>query len=122
MSGAAAAAAAASRKTTRLSGSLSASGVGPTITSATVTIEMPSPTPRNLRIGNFVDVGAVTGFRYSKNGGALTVAADPTDVSFTQGDTIAVEQQGITVGESRTWDLTDQYTGQVIGQFVFTGV
>lgn len=122
MTGAVAATAAVSRKTARLSGSLSASGAGPTVTSATVTWEIPGPSPRNFSFSAYVDVGVVTTLEYNKNSAGWTVIPDGTLVSFANGDTLAVRQNGCTAGEQRTFNINDQYTLQGVQSPVLSGV
>lgn len=122
MTGAVAAVAAVSKKTARLSVSLSASGAGPTITSATATWEIPGPSPRDFSFNTYVDVGVVTTLEYNKNSTGWTVIADGTIVSFANGDTLAVRQNGCTAGEQRTFNIDDQYTLRGVQSPVLSGV
>lgn len=105
-----------------LSASLDATAVAGTANSATVTVNVPPGNPGIITFLNYVDVGVVTSTRYNPNGAGLTTITDGSDTSaFTNGQTILVQTNGITAGESRTVTLKDKTTGTVIATVIHTG-
>ena len=100
-----------------ISGSLSASGAGTTVTSTTRTITVPAGNSGELQFASQLETGAVA-FEYQKNGGAWTTAEpDGTSVTFADADTLAVRITGAGSGESIQFDLVDVFTGTTIGSY-----
>lgn len=98
-----------------LSGTLDASSNTGTVTSATRTVTVPAGNSGVFTFSGYVDVGAVTSTRYSRNGGAFVIITDGSDtVAFSNGDTIAIETQSVGIGESRALNLIDKTTDTTI--------
>ena len=101
-----------------LSGSLSATAApsGGIVASVSRTITVPSFNDGKI---NFIDfsIGGVVGTEYRKNGGAWTLVADGTEVTFATGDALEVRITSATAGEFWTFTLQDQALLSVIGTF-----
>lgn len=98
-----------------LSGSLSATNSGGTVTSATRTVTVPAGNSGIFTFANYADNGVVTTTQYSRNGGAFTTITDGADtVAFSNGDTIAVRTNSVGVGESRAFNVIDKTSGTTI--------
>ena len=104
-----------------LSGSLDATAVAGTSTSATRTVTVPVGNSGEISIGNFVDVGTVALARHNLNGEGFSNFSDPTTFTFTDGQSTALQTTNNDAGESRTYTLTDVTTGKVIATVVHTG-
>lgn len=103
-----------------LSGSLAATAVAGTATSATVTVTVPAGNPGEIRF-SFVDVGTVLAARHNLNGAGFSSFTDPTTFTFTNGQTTALQTAADNAGESRTYTLTDVASGKVIATAEHTG-
>lgn len=104
-----------------ISGTLDATGAGPTITSSTRTITVPAGNSGELQFANQVETGTVA-FEYQKNGGAWTTAEPTgTSVTFANSDTLAVRITGAGAGEQIAFDLKDVTTGTTIGSYTLEG-
>ena len=104
-----------------LSGSLNATAVAGTATSATRTVTVPVGNSGEIRISDFVDVGTINFAQHNLNGAGFSTFSDPTTFTFTNGQTTALQTTGNGAGESRTYRLTDVTTGKVIATVVHTG-
>lgn len=104
-----------------LSGSLDATAVAGTATSATRTVTVPVGNSGQIRIGSFVDVGTVLLAQHNLNGAGFSTFTDPTAFTFTNDQSTALQTTGDNAGESRTYTLTDVTTGRVIATVVHTG-
>lgn len=104
------------------SGSFSASGAGPTVTSAARTWTIPVPTSRELRVSNFIDVGTISALQYNVNSVGWTSCPDPTLIPLIPGDSLTFRAQNCVAGESRTFTLTDTHTGTVVETPTLAGV
>lgn len=98
-----------------LSGSLSATNSGGTVTSATRTVTVPAGNSGIFTFANYADNGVVTTTQYSRNGGAFTTITDGADtVAFSNSDTIAVRTNSVGPGEGRTINVIDKTTSGII--------
>ena len=88
-----------------LSGTLSATGSGTTVTSSTRTVTVPGGNSGQVRFNNVTNDGS--GQDYSKNGGAFTNFSEDSTVVFSNGDTIAIRATGMLVADSLIFDLVD---------------
>jgi hypothetical protein len=93
-----------------LSGGLSATGSSATITGNTRTWTVPAGHPGVIRFESVSTDGAGA-VQYSKNGGAFTTVVSNDEVTFANGDTIAMQTTGLSVGQSGSAILRDKATG-----------
>lgn len=97
-----------------------AAPAGNIVTSDTVTVNVPGGSVGQITFQNYSFSGALTDTQYSKNGGAFTLIADGTTLTFANGDTLAVRGTGMTAGESWTFTLKDQGRGTILATYVIT--
>ena len=110
-----------SRPNTTLSGTLNATAVAGTATSATVTVRVPPGNSGQIKFEVVADAGTINNSLTSKNGAAFASVGDPETITYANGDTLAYRTTGNTAGESRTFRLTDVDTNRIIGAYVHTG-
>lgn len=98
-----------------LSGSLSktAAPSGGNVTSDTVTCTIPASHP-DMRTTDWSMTGTV-GLQFQKNAAAFSaIVAEDTLPGFTSGDTLTLRITGAVAGESLTFNLRDNFNGNVI--------
>lgn len=89
------------------SGALGGSGAGPTVTGTQRTVTVPPGNSGAIQITNQAEVGAVA-FEYNKGGaGWVSAEVDPTELTFSNGETIQFRMTGATTGEEASWDMYD---------------
>lgn len=99
-----------------LSGLLSATGGGATVTGLTQTFTVPSGSSGVIRF----TVGGSGTTQYSKNGGAFTTVVTNDEVTFANGDTIAMQTTGLTVGQTGNASLLDKSSNTTLGPYTWS--
>jgi hypothetical protein len=99
-----------------LSAGLSATGGGATVTGNTSTWTVPTGHPGVIRF----TVGGSGTTQYSKNGGAFITVVTNDEVTFANGDTIAMQTTGLTSGQTGTATLRDKFSGTTFGAYTWS--
>lgn len=101
-----------------LSGALSASGAGATVTGTARTLSVPAGNGGVLIFSSYVNNSGST--QYKKNAGAFTTFVDSTEVTFADTDTITIQGITMTAATSNTFNLVDKKTGRTIQAVTIT--
>jgi len=104
----------------KITGSLDATAVAGTATSAAVTINVPGGNSGQIRI-NFSDIGTVLFAQFKQNAAAFSAFSDGDIIGFANNDALILRTTGDNPGESRTYTLTDVTTGKVIATVFHAG-
>ena len=102
-----------------LSGSLSATAGGATVTGNTRTWTVPTGHPGVIRFESVSTNGAGV-VQYSKNGGGFTTVVTNDEVTFATTDTIAMQTTGLSSGNSGNATLRDKFSGATFGAYAWT--
>lgn len=93
---------------------------GTNVTSDTVTVSVPIGNSGKINFQNYSYSGTLLATQYSQNGGAFALIVDGTELTFANGDTLAMRGTGMTAGESWTFTLQDNTLLQNIGTYTLT--
>lgn len=99
-----------------LTGQLSATGGGATVTGLTQTWTVPAGSSGVI----LFTVGGSGTKQYSKNGGAFVTVATNDEVTFANGDTIAMQTTGLSVGQSGNASLLDKSSNTTLGPYTWS--
>ena len=96
------------------------------VTSDTITLTVPAGNSGSLRIAYGTTVGTIAGLEYSKNAAGFVAWTDASDVTFANGDTLAIRAGGagggaIIAGESQAFTLNDNTRSITSSSYTITG-